>query len=197
MQPVAVQLLQLQAMMPEVTLRPGQTLVARVAERHDHKGILMLAGKPIVAELPENVRAGDVLKLAVKDISADKVIMQMREAQETQQTQQNNLVPLSVPFPDGHPAHINFDDAKSGGEDREHAFHAVALTYESPALGPINLRIGMDPNAVMVEVRIAAGAPLEIAKAASELLSESLTERTGRPAAVSVQPRPGSFNVSA
>jgi hypothetical protein len=197
MQPVAVQLLQLQAMMPEVTLRPGQTLVARVAERHDHKGILMLAGKPIVAELPENVRAGDVLKLAVKDISADKVIMQMREAQETQQPQQNNLVPLSVPFPDGHPAHINFDDAKSGGEDREHAFHAVALTYESPALGPINLRIGMDPNAVMVEVRIAAGAPLEIAKAASELLSESLSKRTGRPAAVSVQPRPGSFNVSA
>jgi hypothetical protein len=197
MQPVAVQLLQLQAMMPEVTLRPGQTLVARVAERHDHKGILMLAGKPIVAELPENVRAGDVLKLAVKDISADKVIMQMREAQETQQPQQNNLVPLSVPFPDGHPAHINFDDAKSGGEDREHAFHAVALTYESPALGPINLRIGMDPNAVMVEVRIAAGAPLEIAKAASELLSESLTQRTGRPAAVSVHPRPGSFNVSA
>jgi hypothetical protein len=197
MQPIAVQLIQLQAMMPEVTLRPGQTLVARVAERHDQKGILMLAGKPIVAELPENVRAGDVLKLAVKDISADKVVMQMRETQDTQQPQQNNLVPLSVPFPDGRPAHINFDDAKSGGEDREHAFHAVALTYESPALGPINLRIGMDPNAVMVEVRIAAGAPLEIAKAASELLSESLSERTGRPAAVSVQPRPGSFNVSA
>jgi hypothetical protein len=197
MQPVAVQLLQLQALMPEVTLRPGQTLVARVAERHDHKGILMLAGKPLVAELPENVRAGDVLKLAVTDISADKVVMQMREGQEAQQTQQNNVIPLSIPFPDGHPAHINFDDAKSGGEDREHAFHAVALTYDSPTLGPINLRIGMDPTTVMVEVRIAAGAPLEIASAASEILSENLAARTGKPAMVSVQPRPGSFNVSA
>ena len=197
MQPIAVQLIQLQAMMPDVTLRQGQTLVARVAERNDHKGILMLAGKPIVAELPENVRAGDVLKLAVKDISADKVVMQMREAQEAQQSPQNNVIPLSIPFPDGHPAYINFDDAKSGGEDREHAFHAVALTYESPALGPINLRIGTDPNSVMVEVRIAAGAPLELASAASEILSENLTERTGKPALVSVQPRPGSFNVSA
>src|SRR3954468_20043003 len=114
MQPVAVQLIQLQQMLPDVTLRVGQTLVARVAERHDQKGILMLAGKPLVAELPENVRPGDVLKLAVKDITPDKVVMQMREGQEAQQPQQQNVIPLSIPFPDGHPAHVNFDDAKSG-----------------------------------------------------------------------------------
>ena len=197
MQPVAVQLIQLQQLMPDVTLRVGQTLVARVAERHDGKGILMLAGKPLVAELPENVRPGDVLKLAVKDISADKIIMQMREGQETQQLQQNNVIPLAIPFPDGQPAHVMFDDAKEGETESEQRFHAVALTYESPALGPINLRIGTDPNNVVVEVRIAAGAPLELAKAASEVLSENLTERTGKQALVSVQPRPGSFNVSA
>src|ERR1700742_520024 len=169
MQPVAVQLVQLQQIMPDVTLRVGQTLVARVAERHEGKGILMLAGKPLVAELPENVRPGDVLKLAVKDISADKIVMQMREGQDTQQLQQNNVIPLAIPFPDGRDAHINFDDAQSGGDEREQTFHAVALTYESPALGPINLRIGMDPNNVMVEVRIAAGAPLELASAASSV----------------------------
>src|SRR3954451_402661 len=170
MQPVAVQLLQLQAMLPDTTLRVGQSLVARVAERHEGKGILMLAGKPLVAELPENVRPGDVLKLAVKDITADKVVMQMRETQEAQQPQQQNVIPLAIPFPDGRQAFVNFDDAKGGGQDRESAFAAVALTYESPALGPINLRIGMDPNNVMVEVRIAAGQQLELAKAAAGVL---------------------------
>src|SRR3954454_8981417 len=104
MQPVAVQLIQLQAMMPEVTLRPGQNLVARVAERHEGKGILMLAGRPLVAELPENVRPGDVLKLAVTDISAEKVVMQMRESQEAAQPQQQNVIPLAIPFPDGRAA---------------------------------------------------------------------------------------------
>src|SRR5262249_45934174 len=117
MQPVAVQLIQLQQIMPDVTLRVGQTLVARVAERHEGKGILMLAGKPLVAELPENVRPGDVLKLAVKDISADKIVMQMREGQETQQLQQNNVIPLSIPFPDGQPATVQFDDAKEGSTE--------------------------------------------------------------------------------
>jgi hypothetical protein len=197
MQPVAVQLVQLQQLLPETSLRLGQSLVARVAERHEGKGILMLAGKPIVAELPENVRAGDVLKLSVKDISADKIVMQMREGQDAQQLQQNNVVPLAIPFPDGQPAHVKFDDAAEGGADQEQKVHAVALTYESPALGPINLRIGMDPNNVVVEVRIAAGAPLELAKAASEVLSEDLEAKTGKQALVSVQPRPGSFNVSA
>lgn len=183
--------------MPDTTLRVGQSLVARVAERHDHKGILMLAGKPIVAELPENVRAGDVLKLSVKDITMDKVVMQMRESQEASQPQQQNVIPLSIPFPDGYPAFVQFDDAQGGGQDRESSFSGVALTYESPALGPINLRIGMDPTAVMVEVRIAAGHPLQLAKAAAEVLEEDLTQQIGRPATVSVQPRPGSFDVSA
>jgi hypothetical protein len=196
MQPVAISVIQLTQLLPELSLRPGQNVLARVAERHDHKGILMLAGKPLVAELPPDVRAGDVLRLTVKDVNADKVVMQMREAQEAAQPQPT-VVPLSIPFPDGRPAHVNFDDAKGGGADRESSFAAVALTYESPALGPINLRIGMDPATVMVEVRIAAGAPLEIARAASEILQEGLAERTGRVASVSVQPRPGSFDVSA
>jgi hypothetical protein len=197
MQPIAVQLIQLQALMPETTLRPGQSLVARVAERHEGKGILMLAGKPIVAELPADVRAGDVLRLAVKDVTAEKVVMQMREAQEAAQPQQQNAIPLAIPFPDGQPAYVHVDDKSEGKGQGDSSVAAVALTYESPALGPINLRLGMDPGTVIADVRIAAGAPLEIAKAAGEILKESLAERTGRVATVNVAPRPGSFDVSA
>src|SRR5215218_1055871 len=143
--------------MPDVTLRLGQSLLARVAERHGGRGILMIAGQPLVAQLPEHVRPGDVLKLAVRDITAEQVVMQMHEGKES----------------------------------------AAALTYESPALGAINFRLGMDDARVVAEVRVAAGAPLELASTAAEALSEALASSTDRAAAVTVAARPGSFDVSA
>ncbi len=197
MQPIAVQLITLQQVMPEVTLRLGQSLLARVADRHGDRGILMIAGQPLVAQLPEHVRAGDVLKLAVKDITAEQVVMQLHEGKEMAQSQQADPSPL-VPFPGQPPSRILVDDQWNGEESAgEGDVAAVALTYESPALGPINLRIGMNASDVAVEVRIAAGASLELAKAASSVLQQALVERTERSALVSVVPRPGSFDVSA
>ena len=197
MQPIAVQLITLQQVMPDVTLRLGQSLLARVAERAGDRGILMIAGQPLVAQLPEHVRAGDVLKLAVKDITAEQVVMQLHEGKEMAQTQQADPSPL-VPFPGQPPSRIMVDDQASGDESAgEGDVAAVALTYESPALGPINLRIGMNASSVVAEVRVGAGAPFEVARAASGVLQQALAERTERAATVSVVPRPGSFDVSA
>ena len=198
MQPIALQLITLQAVMPDVTLRLGQTLLARVADRHGDRGILMIAGQPLVAQLPAHVRAGDVLKLAVRDISAEQVVMQLHEGKEMAQAQQA-ADPSLVPFPGQPPSRIIVDDQASGGDGSagEGEVAAIALTYESPALGPINLRIGMDATNVAAEVRIAAGAPLELAQAAASVLRDSLAAGTERAASVSVVPRPGSFDVSA
>src|ERR687889_172918 len=144
MQPIAVQLITLQQVMPDVTLRLGQSLLARVADRHGDRGILMIAGQPLVAQLPEQVRAGDVLKLAVKDISAEQVIMQLHEGREAAQAAAANQQPV-VPVPGGAPAHLVVDDQASGGDGSEDGdIAAVALTYDSPALGAMNFRIGMD-----------------------------------------------------
>jgi hypothetical protein len=198
-QPIAVQLIMLQQAMPDVTLRLGQSLLARVAERHGEKGILMIAGQPLVAQLPEQVRAGDVLKLAVKDISSEQVVMQMHEGKEAPQTTaagQHASVP--VPFPGGPPAQIVVDDKSAAGGGRgEGDIAAIALTYESPSLGPINFRLGMDAANVVVDVRVAAGAPLELANAAADVLRDALSAATERVALVNVAPRPGSFDVSA
>src|SRR3954471_8358504 len=197
MQPIAVQLITLQQVMPDVTLRLGQSLLARVAERHGDRGILMIAGQPLVAQLPENVRPGDVLKLAVRDITAEQVVMQMHEGKEAQQAQaRQDAIPLA--FPGQPPSQIVVDDQARGGEGAgEGEVSTVALTYSSPALGDINFRLGMDGSRVAVEVRVAAGAPLEIASAAAEVLRERLASATDRAASVTVAPRPGSFNVSA
>lgn len=183
--------------MPDVTLRLGQSLLARVAERHGDRGILMIAGQPLVAQLPEQVRAGDVLKLAVRDITAEQVVMQMHEGRAAAEAAQHDQ-PVVVPFPDGQPATIAVDDQAGGGdEDGDGDASAIALTYESPVLGAINLRIGMDASSVVAEVRVAAGAPLELATAASGSLREALALGTERVASVVVAPRPGSFDVSA
>jgi hypothetical protein len=197
MQPIAVQLITLQQVMPEVTLRLGQSLLARVAERHGDRGILMIAGQPLVASLPENVRAGDVLRLAVRDITAEQVVMQMHEGKEAAaQSQGQQAVPLA--FPGQAPSRIVVDDQASGGEGAaEGDVAAVALTYDSPALGAMNFRIGMDSSRVVVEVRTVAGAPTEVASAAATALQERLASVLDRAASVTVAPRPGSFDVSA
>jgi hypothetical protein len=197
-QPIAVQLITLQQVMPDVTLRLGQSLLARVAERHGDRGILMIAGQPLVAQLPDNVRPGDVLKLAVRDITAEQVVMQMHEGKEAAQTaaRQDAAVPLA--FPGQPPSQILVDDEAAGGNgEGEGDVSTVAVTYESPVLGAMNFRLGMDGSRVAVEVRVAAGAPLELATAAAESLRERLTSATDRAASVTVAPRPGSFNVSA
>jgi hypothetical protein len=197
-QPIAVQLITLQQVMPDVTLRLGQSLLARVAERHGDRGILMIAGQPLVAQLPDNVRPGDVLKLAVRDITAEQVVMQMHEGKEAAQTaaRQDAAVPLA--FPGQPPSQILVDDEAAGGNgEGEGDVSTVAVTYESPVLGAMNFRLGMDGSRVAVEVRVAAGAPLELATAAAEGLRERLASATDRAAAVTVAPRPGSFNVSA
>jgi hypothetical protein len=198
MQPIAVQLITLQQVMPDVTLRLGQSLLARVAERHGDRGILMIAGQPLVAQLPEQVRAGDVLKLAVRDITAEQVVMQMHEGKEAPQAQQQGQSAIPLAFPGQPPSQIVVDDDSSGSDAAgEGDVSAVAVTYESPALGAINFRIGMDGARVVCEVRVAAGAPLEVASAAAEALQSALAAKTERAAAVTVAPRVGSFDVSA
>jgi hypothetical protein len=198
MQPIAVQLITLQQVMPDVTLRLGQSLLARVAERHGDRGILMIAGQPLVAQLPEHVRPGDVLKLAVRDITAEQVVMQMHEGKEAAQTAARQDAPVPLAFPGQPPSSIVVDDeASSGGSAGEGEVSTVAVTYDSPALGAINFRLGMDESRVAVEVRTAAGAPLELASAFAEVLRERLAAATDRAASVTVAPRPGSFDVSA
>src|SRR3954453_11100243 len=117
MQPIAVQLIMLQQAMPDVSLRLGQSLLARVAERHGDRGILMIAGQPLVAQLPENVRPGDVLRLAVRDITAEQVVMQMHEGKEAAQTAQQGANAIPLAFPGQAPSRILVDDEAASGSE--------------------------------------------------------------------------------
>src|SRR5687767_5837163 len=75
MDAIQVNAILLRGLLPDLRLTPGTTLMARVLERHGTHGMLNLAGAIVVAELPENLEAGQRLRLAVQDASGERVVM--------------------------------------------------------------------------------------------------------------------------
>ena len=178
----------LRRQMPDLLLRPGATLAARVAERGEGKhGIITLAGVPLVAELPDEVQAGDTLKLLVADTRGEKVIMRMLQDQPTAPPAPPNV---TITQPDGSQARISRDpDDEEGGEGRDHEHAAIGLTYETPRLGAVGLRLELAPGLVRVRAEVTAGRVYEIADDASDALARQIAARTGRAVEVTVVPR--------
>ena len=73
MDPIAVTAALLRAQLPDVPIREGASMMARVASRGESHAVLVIAGIPITAELPPEIQAGATLKLKVKEVSAERV----------------------------------------------------------------------------------------------------------------------------
>jgi hypothetical protein len=177
----------LRRQMPDLLLRPGATFSARVAERQGQHGIITLAGVPLVAQLPDEVQAGDTLKLLVADTRGDKVLMKLVQEQPTAPPPPPQV---DVRQPDGSQARLTVE--KDGGQDgggREREVASIALTYETPRLGAVALRLEIAPGVVRVRAEVAAGRVFDLADDASDALRRQLVERTGRAAEVTVVSR--------
>jgi hypothetical protein len=79
MEPVVrIKTMLLRTQLPEVTLRPGVSVVARVLSRGEHHGVLVIAGVPLSAQLPPEIgRTGETLRLSVTDVTPERVTMQL------------------------------------------------------------------------------------------------------------------------
>ena len=178
----------LRRQMPDLLLRPGMTLFARVAEREGRHGIIVLAGSPLVAELPDEVQVGDKLRLLVEDTRGERVAMKLVQEQPTAAP---HTPTIGLPLPDGTRARITMDEQDEHGEggrdDPEHA--SISIGYESPALGAVGMVLSLVPGGVRVQAELAAGQPFELASAAAEDLRDRLAAATGRSAEVTVKPR--------
>src|SRR3954449_11062510 len=112
----------LRRQLPDLLLRPGITLFARVAEREGRHGIIVLAGSPLVAELPDEVQVGDKLRLLVQDTRGDRVAMKLIQEQPAAAPQ---TPVVGLPMPDGTQARLTVEEqeegAGEGGDDPEHA----------------------------------------------------------------------------
>jgi hypothetical protein len=179
---VAVKTLLLQEAMPDLVLRPGSSVVARVASRGDHHGVLVLAGVPLTAQLPEEAKAGDTLRLHVSEVTADRVTLRMDG-------------PPLLPAPDVPPrppsersARVAVQDPPrrrtAGGED----VSSVALAFQSRELGRLDLRIELTSARVQVTVD-APVAVQDVLQEAAGRLRDGLSVRTERDAAVTVRAR--------
>jgi hypothetical protein len=177
----------LKAELPQLVLRPGMTLAARVAETHGTRGLLMIANSALAAELPDGVRAGDTLKLRVQEASSDRIVMRM----ETDAPQ----VPM-IPLPGGQPAHLEVNEREGEGR-RSGEQAAVAITYRSPALGAIDFRLALEGGAVTAHVRAREGAPFELAQAQAAALREALNQATGKAVQLTLTPRHDPLDVYA
>src|SRR3954447_1388943 len=137
----------LRAQLPELVLRPGMTLPARVMERHGQMGLLLLASTPLAAQLPDELKAGDRLRLRVEDVG-EQVVLRTVETPSSQQAQQSqHAVPpeVALPLPGGRQAEIRVTEQAAGRRgDCEPV--TVALDYDSPALGKLDLRLVPQPG---------------------------------------------------
>ena len=184
----------LRNLLPDLVLREGMQIVASVAERAGQKGIIVLAGAPLAAQLPEEVQVGDVLRLVVAEASSERIVLRITDSA----AMPGSPPPVvAVPLPGGASARIDVDERDAaGGGPREH--HEVRLTYASTTLGPLELHLALaGPEAVRVNVRARAGPAFELAERHAAALAEAIGAATGKPAQVSVSPRHDPFDAYA
>jgi hypothetical protein len=202
---------------PDIKIVPGRAVMARVVQAPPgQKGSLSIAGMLLDAELPENVQAGDDLRLVVRDVNAERVLLAITDpherdqaqptqqapptqgAEQGQQTQQPQAPDPSlaaqggwgpVPLPGGGRLQVTERDAGGAG-GQAGGRQNVLLRYDAPALGSVDLRFQMDGGALSLAVTLPAGAPLELARAGTDELRQALAQAApGRAVSVSVSPR--------
>lgn len=188
MDPIAVDIRLIRAMVgAEMRIAPGRGLMARVVTADaTGRGSLSIAGAVIDAELPKGVQAGQELRLTVRHVSPERVVLSLSD--------QNLPAPpaaaLAAPLPGGGTVHVRERDAGgSGGGGATPDRHALALVYDAPALGPVDLRFELDPQTLRLSATFAAGEPVQQAEAAAGPLRDALSDALGRPVNVEISAR--------
>jgi hypothetical protein len=189
MEALAVDLLLLRSLLtPEIKIVPGRALMARVvtAEAQGGKGALSIAGMIVDAELPKEVKAGQDIRLVVKEVTQQRVVLSMSD--------QPTIAPppAAVELPGGGTIRLTTREESSeegGGGPGPDGSHTISVRYDAPALGAVDLRFDLDPSSLRVSVSLGAGKPFELGDEASDQLRDALAEEAGRAVTVVVTPR--------
>ena len=170
----------------ELRIAPGRALMARVVSADvTGRGSLSIAGALIDAKLPKGVQAGQELRLTVRDVSPERVVLGLSD-----QTAPPPPPLAAAPLPGGGSVQVTERDTggSSGGgaaADR----HALALVYNAPVLGPVDLRFELDRQSLRLSAMFAAGESVQRAEVASGALRDALSEALERPVNVEISAR--------
>lgn len=184
MEPLAVDLSTLvRALDSELRLAPGRVLMARVIEppNENGRGTLSLAGMALEASLPENVEHGQPLRLTVREVNPERVVLTLGADQPAA------LMPSVVPLPGGASVWVaEDDDHTSTGAGKKNS--SVSLHFDAPTLGRIDLRLELGDGNLRAAVAVSSAA-LEQAGGNAKQLQTALVEAVKLPTEVSVTAR--------
>lgn len=175
-----------QVLLPGLELSPGRVIAARVAGADTGAGgRLAIAGYLLDAELPRSLAEGDTVRLAVRDVTAQHVLLAVVHDQAP-----SSPPPMTAEaaLPGGARLTVVEDDDAGGHETRRDG-EALSLELELPALGTIGLSFELDAGAMRATVAVAAGGRLSRARDAAPALRDALAQATARPATVTVTAR--------
>jgi hypothetical protein len=193
MDPIAVDIRLIRAVLGgELKVVPGRAMMARVVAADGFgRGKLAIAGAVIDAEIPKHVKAGQELRLTVRDVSAHQVVLGMSD--------QPPPLPPGAELPGGGFVRVTEEEAEesASGSGGSPGSQTLSLRYDAPTLGAVDLRFELDPGSLRVSVSVAAGTPVALAQARAEELRDALTAGVGRPATVTVTPRHDPLDVYA
>jgi len=104
-----------------------------------------------------------------------------------------NLPPPAAPpaaqLPGGGTVQVTERDARNRAAGKGSDRHSLAIVYNAPALGPVDLRFDLEQTSLRVTAVLAAGEPAEQARAHATELTSALSEALGRPVTVDITAR--------
>jgi hypothetical protein len=201
MQPLAIELSLLRSLeTAELRLAPGRVLTGRVIEvLANGRGTLSIAGAALEAQLPGHLRAGQEVRLQIRDVSGGRVLMSI-----VGHPAADPAPPPLVPLPGGGTLTARApddSDRTADGEARDRARRdtagSVSLRYHAPALGDIDLAFTLDTGQLSVHVTLTPGAGLQALQEHADELRAALTAGSDRPVTVTVLPRHDPLDVYA
>jgi hypothetical protein len=180
-------------LLPDVSLCPGRELMARVVTNDAGRGGLSIAGMLVEAELPEELQAGDELRLQVRELSTYRVVFGIQPDPNRTQPQRDSEAELTAPLPPpGTRSPLLVQERPSShadASDPTQRTHTLALRYDTPSAGPVDMYFVLAPGALHLQLTLAAGDPFEAAETTREVLRESLRASAGRAVTITVKPR--------
>jgi len=194
MDPINLDIRLIRAMLgTEIRIAPGRAVMARVVNLYPGgRGSLSVAGALVDARLPEGIKAGQDLRLVVREATPERVVLGLSDqAGAAAAAAQGPIAEL----PGGGTVRVAEREAgeresgEGGGRGQAADRHVLALMYDAPVLGTIDLRFELDPGSLRLTATLAAGEAASRARDAAGELRDALSEALGRPVAVEIAPR--------
>ncbi len=189
MQPLAVDAALLRAALtPELNLSVGRELMVRVAslEGSGH-GTLSLAGMLLEAELPTDVKAGDELRLQVREMTPTRVVLAIQEYSAPPPVVPVPVEPPRIPIPAGGSVQVTERDARRQGDQA--GAHTVSLRYDAPSLGAIDMTFTLSATGLRLALTVPRGDSHRRTEGAAPELQDALMAASERPVQITIAPR--------